>query len=238
MPKFIALDASTESCSVTLANDGLRYTLSSHTPKTHAHQLLPFVNELLLRASICLGDLDFIACCQGPGSFTGLRIGLGIAQGLAYGAGIPLVEVGSLAAMARQVGKENEQPVDRIVTMLDARMGEIYWAVHSGAAEVPQVVRAPTLTTPDLLRDAIAQIIHQGFHSVVLAGDAVRLLSIPQADLGGAALAEHVAPTSDAMADIAEALWRDGVGTPPDEFRLDYLRNSVSWNKRQRIRSQ
>src|SRR5688572_33349259 len=120
MATFIALDASTEACSVAVVKGSQCWSLCSNTPQFHAQQLLPFIDQLLHQAGLTTDQLDFVACSQGPGSFTGLRIGLGVAQGLAFGAGIPMVGVSSLAALAKTAALELTAPVDSVLTVLDA----------------------------------------------------------------------------------------------------------------------
>lgn len=236
MVTFIALDASSEACSVTLVRDQSRWTLSCETPKSHAQQLLPFVHQLMQQHAVSIRQLSFIACCQGPGSFTGLRIGVGVAQGLAFGAGIPLVEVCSLAAMARSVGKESTE-VKHVISLLDARMGEIYWALYDISHEIPAELIPPTLSAVTTLPGEIRQIFSASSGSqFVVAGKARRLLTLSDEDFSQVVIRDEIAPSSESVADIGQHLWSCGVKVPPGQFELQYLRNSVSWNKRQRIR--
>jgi tRNA threonylcarbamoyladenosine biosynthesis protein TsaB len=121
--KLLALDTSTEACTVALWQDGAvceRFELG----RRHAERILPMVEEVLAEAGLGLKQLDAIAFGRGPGSFTGLRIGAGVAQGLAYGAGLPVVPVSSLAALAQGV----ETP--KVLAAFDARMNQVYWGAY------------------------------------------------------------------------------------------------------------
>ncbi|MDH3673028.1 MAG: tRNA (adenosine(37)-N6)-threonylcarbamoyltransferase complex dimerization subunit type 1 TsaB [Gammaproteobacteria bacterium] len=121
--KILALDTSTEACSVALSVDGHscdRFELGVQ----HSSLILAMVDEVLAEATLALADLDALAFGRGPGSFTGLRIGAGVAQGLAFGAGLPVVPVSSLAAMAQG------QRRDRVLTAFDARMSQVYWGAY------------------------------------------------------------------------------------------------------------
>src|SRR5260221_9615517 len=98
--QILAFDASTEVCAVTLG-DGARWAeRTEHAGQRHSELLLPMIRSLLAEAHLVLADLDGIAFGAGPGSFTGLRIACGVAQGLAFGANLPVVGVGTLEAMA------------------------------------------------------------------------------------------------------------------------------------------
>lgn len=140
--KILALDTSTEFCSVALWHDGAEEAREVLAGQRHSELLLPMVHELLGRHGLAANDLDGIAFGAGPGSFTGLRIGCGVAQGLAFGAGIGVVAVGTLAAMAQGCG------ADRAVCCLDARMGEIYHAAYARAGAGWEPVHVPALCSP------------------------------------------------------------------------------------------
>ena len=122
---ILALDTSTEQCSVALMRGETVIERCVHTARDHADLVLGMVEDVLREGMLSLKQLDGIAFGRGPGGFTGVRIGVGVAQGLALGAGLPTVGVSDLAAVACQA---TQQPGDILVCM-DARMGEVYWAV-------------------------------------------------------------------------------------------------------------
>lgn len=140
--RILALDTSTEYCSVALWQDGEVDAREVIAGQRHSQLLLPMVDELLERNGLALKSLDGIAYGRGPGSFTGLRIACGVVQGLAFGAGIGVVGVVTLAAMAQATGAE------RVVCCLDARMGEIYHAAYAGNGACWETVQAPGLYAP------------------------------------------------------------------------------------------
>lgn len=121
--KLLAIESATESCSVALSIDGVLRERAAVAPRRHAELLLPWVEELLAEADVTLGDLDALAFSRGPGSFTSLRIGIGVAQGLAWGAGLPVVPVSSLQSAAQAAVALG---VEAAVVALDARMNEVY----------------------------------------------------------------------------------------------------------------
>jgi tRNA threonylcarbamoyladenosine biosynthesis protein TsaB len=123
--RLLALDTSTEACSAALMlGDEVRLRFEL-TERGHAELILPMIDALLAEAGIGLSSLDGLAFGRGPGGFTGLRIAAGVAQGLAFGAGLPVAPVSSLAAVAEQVQADEGE---RILVCNDARMGELYWA--------------------------------------------------------------------------------------------------------------
>jgi tRNA threonylcarbamoyladenosine biosynthesis protein TsaB len=122
--KLLALDTSTEYCSVALLRDRELTHREIHAGQRHSELILPMIEELMAASALELAELDGIAFGAGPGSFTGLRIACGVAQGLAFGAGLPVAPIGTLVALALETG------APRVITCLDARMGEIYHAVY------------------------------------------------------------------------------------------------------------
>ena len=140
--KILALDTSTEYCSVALWRDGAVDASEARAGQRHSELLLPMVDALLARHGLAIRQLDGIAFGEGPGSFTGLRIACGVTQGLAFGAGIPVAGIGTLAAMAEAT------PAERVICCLDARMSEIYHAAYAKSGGAWRAVHAPSLCAP------------------------------------------------------------------------------------------
>ena len=120
--KFAAFETSTEWCSVALWIDGEISGLEERAGNAHSQRVLPMLQHLAAAAGIAVAQLDGVAFGAGPGSFTGLRIACGVAQGLALARGLPVVGVSTLAAMAEESGAA------RVVACLDARMREVYYS--------------------------------------------------------------------------------------------------------------
>ena len=133
MKRMLAIETSAESCSAALAIDGEVRERFEHAPMKHAERLLPMVSSLLSDAGIRIADLDAIAFGRGPGSFTSLRIGIGVVQGLAWGADIPVVPVSSLACVAQHAADtaSKELPFRQVIVAMDARMQEVFHARFS-----------------------------------------------------------------------------------------------------------
>ena len=120
---LLAIETATETCSVALSINGDIQQRFKHAPRQHAELLLPWVEELLTEAGIGIGAVDAIAFSRGPGSFTSLRIGIGVVQGLAWGSDCPVIPVSSLAATAQSAAKEG---ITSALVALDARMNEVF----------------------------------------------------------------------------------------------------------------
>jgi tRNA threonylcarbamoyladenosine biosynthesis protein TsaB len=153
--KILALDTATEACSVALAVGEREIHRHVELGRGHAERILPMIHELLAEGGIGLASLDAIAFGRGPGGFTGVRLAASVAQGLAFGAGVGVVPVSDLAAVAQQV-LQREPDVRQVLAVNDARMREVYWGhftVQAGGVEA----RGAEQVTPEnqvLLPDA------------------------------------------------------------------------------------
>jgi tRNA threonylcarbamoyladenosine biosynthesis protein TsaB len=129
----LAIETSTSECSVALQTaDGQMHQITRSGNNIHSQVVLPLVKELLEGSNLKLADLAAIGVCRGPGSFTGLRIGIGVAQGLAYGARIPMFGFTSLDVLVNQCAGVFKQKSGKhlVIAALDARMQEVYWAPY------------------------------------------------------------------------------------------------------------
>ncbi len=172
--KILAIDTATESCSVAINLGGVVTRELEIAPNGHSRLVLGMVESLLHQCDIELRQLDALAVDVGPGSFTGVRIGIGVAQGLAYGGGLLVIPVGSLEALACEVADNvrhetshetrhethDETPHEIVLSAIDARMGQVYYGLYrcprnrtNAAAQsmLAQPIRQPALGAPDSL---------------------------------------------------------------------------------------
>lgn len=150
--KLLAIETATDNCSVALLAAGELRCRSNSAPRNHAQSVLGMVEECLHEATLELTDLDALVFGRGPGSFTGLRIAVGVVQGLAYGASLSVIPVSSLAAHAAAIYRAHKQK--KIAVCVDARMGECYWGVFQmDDVGVPQLFGQEQLGAPDELPD-------------------------------------------------------------------------------------
>ncbi len=232
MTKILALDSSTDACSVALHVDGETIHIFELAAKSHTQRLLPMVDEILRQAQCNLHDLDAIAYGCGPGSFTGLRICMGVVQGLAFGANLPVIPVSTLQAMA--CGFVEQQPNNNLplLVALDARMEEIYWGLFI-ANTIPQALDDEHVMKPALVCE----------HNIV-AGLQKNFIAIGPgwhyADLASivpATLILDVHPNAKDIVTLAVEVFKNNGQIPVLNAELVYLRDSISWQKRQRIRA-
>ncbi len=230
MPTILAIETSSETASCALLRGDTVHSRSSSGVRTHSAAVLPMIQELLREAGIGLGDVDAIAYGAGPGSFTGVRTACGVAQGLGFGADLPLVPVVTLDAMAlacrQQFGSTD------ILAVLDARMGEVYWAQYRYAdttdavTGVADTVLAPALSAPE----AVAP---QG--AVTACGNGFP--AYPQA-FGGKpfAAAAHggVMPHAVQVAQLGRVAFQAGQGVPAAQAQPLYLRNKIAYTSAER----
>jgi len=221
---LLALDASTEALSIAIQFNGQIVKHFEVCPQQHSQKVLPLVSELLDKAGCKLQDLDGIVFGRGPGSFTGVRISVAIAQGLAYGANLPLVGVSTLQAMAQQA--IDEKQVESVVTGIDARMGEIYFAHYrksgKGLAELSidesEVVCAPT-DLPESIK------------SLTAVGSAWEPYAEQAADLNLDVISEITLPDAAYMLKIAEVEFEKGNTVKAADAQPHYVRDTVTWKK-------
>ncbi|MDU5729068.1 MAG: tRNA (adenosine(37)-N6)-threonylcarbamoyltransferase complex dimerization subunit type 1 TsaB [Citrobacter freundii] len=212
--RILAIDTATEACSVALWNDG---TIKAHfelCPREHTQRILPMVQEILAAGDLTLTDIDALAFGRGPGSFTGVRIGIGIAQGLALGANLPMIGVSTLATMAQ--GAWRKSGATRVLAAIDARMGEVYWAEYQ--------------------RDDNGEQVHERL--LQLSGEWVTVGTGWPAwpELGkdsGLTLSDGdvLLPAAEDMLPVATQMLAAGKTVAVEHAEPVYLRNTVAWKK-------
>lgn len=166
MEKFLLIETSTDACSVALA-EGNRIIASDFIQefKAHAKRLVPMIEALLQKTDTTLDQCCAVSVSEGPGSYTGLRVGVSSAKGICYGAGIPLLGVSTLDVLA-QMGMENITCSNAvIVPMLDARRMEVYCAQYNAKGERISDVKA------EILDENSFGELFQEYDQVIFVGD-------------------------------------------------------------------
>lgn len=262
MIKLLAFDVATQSCSAVI-DDGVRHwARSSDEPRSHAQLLLPFIDELVQESGSPLANLDAIALTHGPGSFTGIRIGISVAQGLSYSTGLPVILVSSLDALAygfvalsdvkiqATCSTKSVQDGDCIVTALDARMNEVYWAAYKIIDGLPYPMISLSLCSVNDFQSQWQDLIdgHEG--DVYGVGDGWGIpLIIEQAKMINIDVYADQCSSAEAVLAYVKRHWL-GMGSglsrsqkisqlscPASSIEPLYLRNEITWKKRERIRS-
>lgn len=225
--KLLALDTATEACSVALLNETEVSAQFELAPREHTQRILPMVEQLLQSHKIQLKQLDAIVCCLGPGSFTGVRIGIGIVQGLAYGAKLPVLGVSTLAVLAQ--GAYRQHGASKVLVAIDARMGEVYWAEYQRNEQGQwQGAETEAVLSPLQAKQRI-QILDGEWTIAGTGWDAY-----PELFAGHDVIlhkSESLLPSAEDMLPLASQLWQQGTITNPAEIEPIYLRNEVTWKK-------
>lgn len=149
---IICLETATNLCSVALCSDaGLISLRESSEPKSHAHILTVYISEMLKEQGLHANDLEAVAVSKGPGSYTGLRIGVSVAKGIAYAASIPLIGIETTRSMfwglSETIKKDTVLDQDTLLCpMLDARRMEVYYSIFNSTGDVIKDISAEIIT--------------------------------------------------------------------------------------------
>jgi tRNA threonylcarbamoyladenosine biosynthesis protein TsaB len=219
--KLLALDTSSNACSVALQADG--DVVENHVvgAREHTRILVPMIRSLLKEARIAPGDLDAIVLGNGPGSFIGMRIGAAVAQGLAHAAGLDIVPVSSLLAVAEEVFADEQ--ADVVAVAQDARMSEVYLGLYSRAESgMAAELQEECIVGPDhVIRAA------EGFVAAGAGWD--RYPALAAANSGSIRARSAVAlPRSRYLLRAGAAAAAAGKGLRPEQLEPAYLRNRVA----------
>ncbi|MDA9003937.1 tRNA (adenosine(37)-N6)-threonylcarbamoyltransferase complex dimerization subunit type 1 TsaB [bacterium] len=228
MTTLLAIDTATDHCSVALLANGNMTTRTHQGAREHTDKLLVSIDELCREQACAISQLDAIALTIGPGSFTGLRIGLATAQGLAYGHDLPLIGVDTLESMASMQYKGS--PYEGLyVAMIDARMGDLVFATIAFAHGELSVVE-PSKIAP---LKQVTEYLDRLDEPFALIGSGAQLVDITHPTL---AFIDYNA-RSHASTVIDLALANHMPGQPLNTLVPRYFRDEINWQKRLRIRS-
>ncbi|MBI3575066.1 MAG: tRNA (adenosine(37)-N6)-threonylcarbamoyltransferase complex dimerization subunit type 1 TsaB [Gammaproteobacteria bacterium] len=222
--KLLAIETSTEACSVAVSVDGQVYErleLGQH----HSDVILGMVQQVLAESGLSLKQIDAIAFSRGPGSFTSLRIGAGVVQGLAFGANLPVVPVSSLAVLAQGVD------APKVLAAFDARMNQVYWGAYVRNAEglVESAGNEIVITPSDVPLPEGQGWVGAGSGWDVYAASLTRKL--------GGCLTKwraKVFPTGRAVARLGVAAFTAGQAVSPEQAIPVYIRDEVAVKQKPR----
>ncbi|CCQ10634.1 Inactive homolog of metal-dependent proteases,putative molecular chaperone [Pseudoalteromonas luteoviolacea B = ATCC 29581] len=219
---LLAIDASTEALSVALRFNGEMYDFFDVCPQQHSQKMLPVIDELLGKAKCKLKDLDGIVFGRGPGSFTGVRIGVAIAQGLAFSSNLKLVGVSTLQAMAQQAYEQTG--VDRVLAGIDARMDEIYVCDYALDDGIMQPLCNESVIKPEELNCTNKP--------ELAVGTAWETYPNALELLGSITMSKEITlPDARYMLKIAEADFMANQSVEAANAQPHYVRDTVSWKK-------
>ena len=217
LPTILAIETSTPACSASLLHNGETHSLSELGNNIHSQVLLNMVQGLFKQAGVTAKQLDAVAVGQGPGSFTGLRIGVGVAQGIAYGAACGMLGVSSLDALAQQAEFNGA-----VVAGIDARMGEIYWAEYIKSVDGVERISQLNVSSPSGITVQQKDCQWTGnawaeYHDKLTPELAVKLPSD-----------QRLYPQASSLLALAQGAFARGEMISPIDFAPEYVRNNVA----------
>lgn len=218
---LIAFETSTEACSVAVWRDGDVLERFEIAPRRHAELALPWAQDLLAEAGVARSRLDAVAVGRGPGAFTGVRLGIALAQGIALALDLPLLPVSTLAALAMRA-----EGADRMLAAIDARMGEVYVGAFERAgsglrALGEEAVCAPDAVSPPAGDDGGWVGVGSGFAAADGALQARLGARLAHVDAGAL-------PHAGDVARLAAQAFMRGERMAPELVEPAYLRNNVA----------
>lgn len=222
---LIALDTCTENCSAALMIEGKVFAISGITQRGHSERILGMLDTLFEQSGSDLSAMDALVFGRGPGSFTGVRVGVAVAQGIAFAQDLPVVPVSTLAAVAQAA--YSKHGVTNICVALDARMGEVYQAdfvIENGLAiaRSDERVIAPENVKPLDERDWFGAGTGWAEYQQILTDNfAAQLIGMDN----------EIYPSAEAMLPLAQALFSKGEQMPAHQALPVYLRNNVAKKK-------
>lgn len=228
--KILAVDTSTENCSVALIMGDEIISRCEYAPREHTTKILPMVDTVLAEGGVKLTQLDALAFGRGPGSFTGVRIGIGIAQGLAFGADLPMVGISTLMTMAQGTYRIHQS--EQVLTAIDARMGEVYWGQYRRQIDGDWLLQGKErVLAPDaLVQELNANQTDSGIW--LTAGTGWESYAELRSQLNlNAQKGEILYPDSQDMIVLAKYALARGEAVSAEDASPVYVRDTVTWKK-------
>jgi tRNA threonylcarbamoyladenosine biosynthesis protein TsaB len=223
MTTLLALDTATEACSVALLHEGRVYSRYEVSPRLHAQRVLPMVQEVLAEAGIALAAVEAIAFGRGPGAFTGVRIAVGVVQGLAFALGRPGLPISNLAVMAQRAHRE--QGVSQVATAIDARMDELYWGCYRLEDGEMRLAGVEAVLPPEQV--ALPRAAEGEWFG---AGTGWAFASRIPLAVGG--MDAGLLPHAEDLMTLARFAWARGEGVDAERAQPIYLRDNVATPKK------
>ncbi|GHE78523.1 tRNA (adenosine(37)-N6)-threonylcarbamoyltransferase complex dimerization subunit type 1 TsaB [Thalassotalea profundi] len=224
---YLAIDASTEACSVALNFNDKIYHQFELCPQSHSTVLLPMIDSILTQAGCQLSELNGLIFGRGPGSFTGVRIGIGVVQGLAFSAELEVVGVSTLRTMAQQAYELYQRK--RVVAAIDARMSEVYTGYFSVNAQGIMEQHLPEAVMPPSELVNYLKGLEIPVYGVGTGWDAY------PADLSSLKINEDspeiLYPDARFMLKIGIEDFKKGLAVSAELAQPVYVRDTVSWKK-------
>lgn len=226
MINILAIDTSTEACSVALMFNNTITNDFAISARDHTKLILPMIDQLLKQSDCHLSQIDAIAFTNGPGSFTGVRIGIGIAQGLALGIDKPMVAISTLKVLAQ--GAYRLKGATQVIAAIDARMAEVYLGAYQYDSNKQwQPIIAEQVCSPTMVQQRFSNS-SVNMQDSFFCGTGWQTYPDMISSLHDA---EHLLPDAQDMLPIALQSYARGNVVAVENVQATYLRNEVTWKK-------
>ncbi|MDH5369980.1 MAG: tRNA (adenosine(37)-N6)-threonylcarbamoyltransferase complex dimerization subunit type 1 TsaB [Gammaproteobacteria bacterium] len=220
---ILAIDTATEACSVALFTNGHCQEIFKVIPRQHTEYVLPMVDQLLKEADLTLSQLNAIAFNCGPGSFTGVRVGTSVAQGLAFSRDLPIIPVSSLAALAQLAFREENK--QSVLSTIDARMNEMYWGCYQLEAGIMNLLGEEKVSP-------VMKVEKEGSWHCLGSGFDTFQNELEQSNLVNITSFSHSCfPHAQDIAVLAADLYKQGKMVNAENAVPTYIRDEVTWKK-------
>ena len=238
MDRILGVDTSADTCSVSLFNRSVWTHFHETLPRQHADRVLGIIQDVLNEQQLVLSDLDAVVYGQGPGSFTGLRISAGIAQGYSLALNLPVFGVSTLTALAMSI--EGVPAGTVILPCIDARMSQVYWCPHLvDAAGIPRPIGVETVQDPQSLT------VDPAWYRCIAIGNGWQYCDDMPANVLATVLwseQDSLSQLNDAQQPRAENMirWVQAVqpkAQMPGSVEPIYIRDNVTWDQKPKIGS-
>ena len=228
MTGILAIDTATDACSVAVYLDGEYREQYEPVPRRHSQRLFAMLRCLLPDGRLREHGIDAIAYSEGPGSFTGLRIGASAVQGLAYASGLPAIGISTLALQAQTALRTGATRADEsLLSLIDARINELYFAPCHYEDGLAVLLQPPRVCAPEELQPLA------GYGSLHAIGSGCNLLEAVSAEMRSqlGAVSPAVLPSARDLVPLALARLHRGAVQTAQQAQPVYVRDEISWKK-------
>ena len=221
--KILAIDTATEACSVALLIDGVCQEIFEIIPRQHTERVLPMVDTLLKEADLALSQIDTLAFNCGPGSFTGVRVGTSVTQGLGFSNDLPVIPVSSLAALAQFAFRVENK--GKVLSAIDARMNEVYWGCYQVEDGLMSLVNKEKVSP-------VTSVVNEGDWHCLGSGWDTFENELKQSKLVNiTSFTNKCFPHAQDVAVLAADLYLKGKAVSAENAIPSYIRDEVTWKK-------
>ena len=228
MTGILAIDTATDACSVAVYLDGEYREQYEPVPRRHSQRLFAMLRCLLPDGRLREHGIDAIAYSEGPGSFTGLRIGASAVQGLAYASGLPAIGISTLALQAQTALRTGATRAhESVFSLIDARINEVYFAPCHYEDGLAVLLQPPRVSAPEALQPLA------GYGCLHAIGSGCALLEVVSAEMRSqlGAVSPAVSPSARDLVPLALARLHRGALQTAQQAQPVYVRDEISWKK-------